>query len=205
MLRTSTSSFLFSIADRPIPRQGAFRYLTGRSRRGIGQRWPTASRVAQRPPDQLLGQVDRHLADVAAQLGDNLLSRCLELLVAGCDDPIALRLRGRGRIGNDLLTLRTSLVADGRALRGHRPALAVGRELGVGLCLRRLGALDTALDRLASLVEHLLVAGDDVLPEDEEDEGERDQRPDDVVGVREERVVLLPALGRQEQRQFWLR
>ena len=39
-------------------------------------------------------------------------------------------------------------------------------------------------------------------PEDEEDEGERDQRPDDVVGVREKRIVLLPALGCQEQRQF---
>ena len=117
MLRTSTSSFLFSIADRPIPRQGAFRLFDGVD---LGEESVNGGRllrgVAQRLPDQLLGQVDRHLADVAAQLGDNLLSRCLELLVAGCDDPIALRLRGRGRIGNDLLTLRTSLVADGRAL-----------------------------------------------------------------------------------------
>src|SRR5690606_24472968 len=107
-------------------------------------------------------------------------------------------------VGEDLLTLGSRVVADlGRfAARLGELRLVLG-ELLLRLGLGLLGTTQTTLDSLLSLIENLLELRKDELPEEPEDDGERDERPDDVIQRRNERVGAflqgerLP-LGRQE-------
>ena len=69
-------------------------------------------------------------------------------------------------------------------------------SLGLGC----LGLLDAALDRLAALFQSLVDVREQLLREDEEDDGEGDQADDELGDRREQGVLRL--LGRQLYQGF---
>src|SRR5690606_3407002 len=121
--------------------------------------------------DELAGQVGGELADVLPQRGRGGLAVGLDLRVTGGDDLLALTLALGPHLGDERGTLLLRLLAQ---TRGLVPGLG---ELGLvllkdalGLGLRGLGLLDTALDGLATLFQDLVDGREELLGEETEDD-----------------------------------
>src|SRR5690606_35597024 len=142
--------------------------------------------------DELAGQFGGELADVLAQRGRGGLAVGLDLRVTGGDDLLALPLAFRTHLGDERGTLLLRLLAQ---TRGLVPGLG---ELGLvllkdalGLDLHGLGLFDTAFDRRAALLQNLVDVREQLLPEEEEDDGEGDGADEQLGARRNERVLLL--------------
>src|SRR5690606_37719482 len=141
--------------------------------------------------DDAAGQLDGQPTDLRAELGEGGLAIRLDLGLRRLDDAASLGLGLLAELGLDLRALRLRLLADpGRLLPGlgELGAVLLERPLRLGLSL--LGPLDAALDRLGALLQRLLDTRDEHLADDEEDDEEGEDADDELVGVRQDRVVL---------------
>ena len=129
-----------------------------------------------------LSEIDGVLAHFLAQLCDYLLTLGSELLLTGLDDSCALVVGLRSRLGDDLLTLNSGLIADlGGFGAGLGELAVVLLESGLGLGLCGLGTLDAALNPVLPLGQDLLELRKNKLPKEEQDDDERNCGPDDIV------------------------
>src|SRR5699024_3318429 len=147
--------------------------------------------VRQLLAEQALREVDRVLPHVLAKLGHDLLALSQKLLLTRGNDSGALVVGLGGGLGDDLLALDAGLVAYLRGFGAGLGELAVVLlEGGLGLGLRGLGTLDAALNPVLPLGQDLLELRKHELPEENQDDNERDNGPDDVIGLGHERVDL---------------
>ncbi len=157
--------------------------------------------VLERLADDAAGEVGRQTADLGTELRESLRLVGLDLGVSGLDDAPGLGLGLLAELGLDLRALLASFLPEaGGLLAGLVELVAVLLKscLGLGLGVFRL--LDAAFDGLGALSQRLLDARGKDLTDDDEDEQERETTDDQLVGVRNERVVLL---RRQERSCQW--
>src|SRR5699024_7552061 len=105
----------------------------------------------------------------------------------GLDDAVAL-LRGLGlHVSFDLLALFAGLLTDlGCFGAGFGELRVVLFKSGLGFSLCCFSTLNASLDPVLTLSQDLLELRKNPLPEDEQDDDERDDGPDDVVGLGEQ-------------------
>ena len=90
------------------------------------------------------------------------------------------------------LTFTARLVANTRGF-----VACVVEKLGVflqrflGFFLGGLGVFDTTFDGVGALIQHLVESGQDQTPEQQQHQGERNDRPDNVINRRQKGVLGL--------------
>ncbi len=148
--------------------------------------------------DDLAGELDRQSTDLGPELLDGALALGLHLTLGTLDDRLGLGLR----LGNDVTPQRLGrllgLLDDPVGL-----ALGVGQLLLVlaldplGLLEAFLGLLELALDRLGTVLEHLVDARERELRHHGVEDEEGDRAPEELGGRGQDRLDPTPtAFGR---------
>lgn len=126
-------------------------------------------------------------ADVLPQRVRGGLAVRLDLRVTGGDDLLTLPLALRAHLGDERGTLLLRLLAEPRGLVPGLGELGlVLLEDALGLGLRGLGLLDTALDGFPTLFQNLVDVREELLEEEAEDDDEGDQADDELGDRRDE-------------------
>lgn len=142
----------------------------------------------------MLYQNGGELADILAQRGRGGLAVGLDLGVTGGDDLLALPLALGTHLRDERRTLLLRLLAQTRGLvpgLGELSLVLLKHALGLGL--RGLGLLDTALDGLAALFQNLVDVRKELPGKEAEDDDEGDEADDELGDRRDEGFSISSA------------
>src|SRR5699024_1481216 len=148
--------------------------------------------IVQLLAQQALSQVDGVLPHLLAKVSNDGSAVGLQLLVTSLNDAVGLLGCLRLHVSDDLLPLGASIITDlSRFGACLCELLVVLLEGFLSLGLSGLGTLNATLDCVLTLSQHILELRKDNLREDKQDDGKRDNGPDDVIKRWNERVNRL--------------
>src|SRR6478672_2266730 len=137
--------------------------------------------LVERLPHDPARELDGDLADLGPQLVEDPVALRPDLVLGAGDRVLGLLLGVGLDVAPELVRRHPGLLDDPVALvAGVRELRPIVRELLLGLLARLLGALELSLDLLTPFLEQRVDPGQHPLPEEEEQDEERDRGGDEL-------------------------